>query len=146
MRSGIWGDRSSIGTDQNEHLLIFIQLSRDEIRHLRGQIKPRVRSKWKYTRFQSNYSNLFRQGIRHLGGQITHRNRSKWKWLIFKIHYLLLSSHQFDKGNVYSVLVLLISTKLTMMLLSWSGLSTLISLTSQIHGILMNILFNLNLS
>ena len=44
MKSGILGDRSSIGTDQNENL-IFIQLPQDEIRHLRGQIKPKVRSK-----------------------------------------------------------------------------------------------------
>ena len=62
----------------------------DEIKHMGGQIKPEVRSKWKYTKFWSNYSNWsFWDEISHLGGQIKHWVRSICEFYIIFIQISL---------------------------------------------------------
>ena len=97
MRSGIWGDRSNIGgADQHENLKMFIQISQLFI------------LRWNQAYKGSDQALVQIHVPRYL----------------YEIHYLL-SSHQFGKGTVDMDFSLLLhtSTKGTMMLLSWSGLS-----------------------
>ena len=97
MRSGIWGDRSNIGgADQHENLKMFIQISQLFI------------LRWN-------------QAYKGSDQALVQINVPRY---LFEIHYLL-SSHQFGKGTVDMDFSLLLhtSTKGTMMLLSWSGLS-----------------------
>ena len=101
--SVIWGVRSSLRSDQNPIIPIYHFDMRSGIWGDRSNIKEQI--------------------------------NVRAKIFVWNPLYLLLSSHQFGKGTVDMGFSLLLhtSTKGTMMLLSWSGLSTLITLRFQIR-------------
>ena len=109
MRSGIWGDRSNIGgADQHENLKMFIQISQLFI------------LRWN-------------QAYKGSDQALVQINVPRY---LFEIHYLL-SSHQFGKDTVdmdFSFCCSIPQQREPWCCCHWSGLSTLITLRSQIRS------------
>ena len=109
MRSGIWGDRSNIGgADQHENLKMFIQISQLFI------------LRWN-------------QAYKGSDQALVQINVPRY---LFEIHYLL-SSHQFGKDTVdmdFSFCCSIPQQREPWCCCHWSGLSTLITLRSQIRA------------
>ena len=98
---------------------------------LGGQIKMKIYS---YPIIPIYHFDM-RSGIWGDRSNIKEQINVRAKIFVWNPLYLLLSSHQFGKGKVDMGFSLLLhtSTKGTMMLLSWSGHSTLITLRFQIR-------------